>query len=174
MAQGDTGASIAYLALGSNLGGPASQLTSAVRDIARIPGTTLLRKSSLYQSPAWGSDFPQPDYLNAVVAVATTLSPLELWQATCRIEQARGRLRNGERNAARTLDIDLLLYDNVSMHDEHLTLPHPRMHQRAFVLRPLADIAPDLDIPGHGHVSQLLHAIDGAAATRRDGVSEWT
>lgn len=159
MGQVDTGAAVAYLALGSNLGNPTAQLGAALHGIKSIAQTELLRQSSLYRSPAWGSVEAQPDYVNAVVAVRTTLSPLDLWLATCRVEQAQGRVRTDERNAARTLDIDLLLYDNLVMHDQQLTLPHPRMHERAFVLLPLVEIAHDIVIPGHGSAAALVQAL---------------
>ncbi len=163
--------SIAYLALGSNLGDPVAQLANAVRGISQIPGTRLLKQSSLYRSPAWGATSAQPDYVNAVVAVETALTPVELWRATCRIEQAQGRERKGERNAARTLDIDLLLYDDMIMQNEHLTLPHPRMHERAFVLRPLLDVAPSLSIPGHGRAAALLDQLSDHETTLWHGES---
>ena len=173
MAQGGSGAATAYLALGSNLGDPEKYLVNALRSIALIPGTLVIRKSSLYRSPAWDAASAQPDYLNAVIAVTTNLAPSDLWNATCRIEQAQGRTRNGERNAARTLDIDLLLYDQLAMHDDQLTLPHPRMHLRAFVLRPLLQIAPDIVIPGHGPAVAQLRRLTNQVATRWDGASEW-
>ncbi len=164
---------VAYLALGSNLGDPAAQLASAARSIERIPHTSLLKRSSLYRSPAWGASDPQPDYVNAVVAVATTLTPIELWQATCRIEQAQGRSRSSERNAARTLDIDLLLYGDLILQSEQLTLPHPRMHDRAFVLIPLLEIAPDAVIPQQGSAASKLQQLSDQTVTRWSGKTEW-
>lgn len=173
MAQSTSDAALAYLALGSNLDNPAAQLSAAIDGIKRIKQTVLLRQSSLYRSPAWGSTRVQPDYLNAVVAIRTGLTPLELWQATCQIEQVQGRVRTDERNSARTLDIDLLLYDNVVVHGPPLTLPHPRMHERAFVLLPLVEIAHDIVIAGHGSAAALLSALpDQAKATCRK-VSPW-
>ena len=173
MAQGDSGAALAYLALGSNLGNPVQQLSAAIASIKRIARTVLVRQSSLYRSPAWGSPQGQPDYLNAVVAVRSTLTPSELWQATCSIEQAQGRVRTDERNAARTLDIDLLLYDNVIAHGLPLTLPHPRMHERAFVLLPLVEIAHDIVIQGQGPAAALLNALPDQAKQSCIKVSPW-
>lgn len=173
MAHKGTGGAVAYLALGSNLGDPVAQLKTAIEGIKHIPKTILLRQSSLYRSPAWGSVEVQPDYVNAVAAVKTALSPVDLWQATCQLEQAQGRLRSDERNAARTLDIDLLLYDNLVMHDQQLTLPHARMHERAFVLRPLVEIAHDIVIPGRGSAASLLRALPDSARTLCIKVSAW-
>lgn len=174
MAQGTAGAVMAHLALGSNLGDPEAHLSSALRAIGLISGTTVVQKSSLYRSPAWGTASAQPDYLNAVVAVMTNLTPNELWNATCRIEQAQGRARDGERNAARTLDIDLLLYGDLALHDEKLTLPHPRMHERAFVLRPLLEIAPHIAIPGQVDAAILLKRLENQVATRWKDSSAWS
>jgi 2-amino-4-hydroxy-6-hydroxymethyldihydropteridine diphosphokinase len=163
---GDPPIAVAYLALGSNLGDPIARLGAALEAIRLIPQTELLGKSSLYRSPAWGAAQPQPDYINAVVAVRTSLPVLALWRATCDVEHGQGRVRTGERNAARTLDIDILLYDNVVMRDQHLTLPHPRMHERAFVLLPLVEIAHDIVIPERGPAATLIQALpDRAIAT---------
>ncbi len=146
----------AFLALGSNLGHREAHLADSLHAIAAIPLTEITGKSSLYQSRAWGAPDPQPDYLNAVVSVSTALSPDDLHQFTAAIETKQGRQRNGEKNAARTLDIDVLLYAGIVMHTNALTIPHPRMHERAFVLLPLLEIAPDLVIPGNGSVRQLF------------------
>lgn len=155
---------IAYLALGSNLGDPIRQLVQARAAINELSGVDIIRASSLYESPAWGSDEPQPDYINAVVAVQTTLSSRDLWSATARIEIAQGRIRNVQgvstaRNAARTLDIDLLLFADLQLRTPELTLPHPRMFDRDFVLLPLVEIAPLVIIPGHGTAMQCLERI---------------
>lgn len=163
----------AFLALGSNLGNSAQLLSQAVAAIARLPATTLIARSSLYRSPAWGASSPQPDYLNAVVSISTTLAPLALLQHAAKIEAAHGRQRNGEKNSARTLDIDLLLYDDVQMESETLTLPHPRMHERDFVLQPLLEIAPEATIVGRGSVHALLGALPATHLTRLGDSSEW-
>ena len=149
----------AYLALGSNLGDPVGQLVKARAEINAIPDVAVVRASSLYQSPAWGSDEPQPDYVNAVLVIQTTLSARDLWLATSRIEAAQGRVRNGARNAARTLDIDLLLFGDAAIHTSELTLPHARMHERDFVLMPLVEVAPDAVIAGHGSARSCLRRI---------------
>lgn len=159
-----TNPAIAYLALGSNLGDPIGQLIQARAAINEISGVNITSASSLYESPAWGSDEPQPDYINAVVAVQTTLSPHALWSATAKIEIAQGRIRSllgvpVERNAARTLDIDLLLFADLQLRTGDLTLPHPRMFERDFVLLPLVEIAPRVVIAGHGTATQCLERI---------------
>lgn len=162
----------AYLALGSNLGDPVAQLSRALQAIAAFPHTALHRASSLYQSPAWQPVSPQPDYLNAVVQVATALTPHELWQHTSALELMQGRQR-GERNAARTLDIDVLLYDDVVLVTNDLILPHPRMHERAFVLMPLVEIAPHTEITGRGPAASLLSRISTDQMTKIGNNAVW-
>ncbi|MCP4125944.1 MAG: 2-amino-4-hydroxy-6-hydroxymethyldihydropteridine diphosphokinase [Gammaproteobacteria bacterium] len=144
----------AYIGLGSNLDHPAEQLYRAFRALAQIPNTKLIRYSSLYQSPPMGG-LDQPDYINAVAVVETALKPEELLLQLQAIETAQGRTR-GERWGARTLDLDLLLYgsDKIDMPD--LKVPHPGMHERAFVLYPLFEIAPELEIPRRGRLIELL------------------
>lgn len=153
----------AYLALGSNLLQPQQQVLRTILALQQIPGIVMVAVSSLYQSAAWGAVSAQPDYINAVAAIDTTLDPESLLSATMRIEQDHGRVRGHERNAARTIDIDILLYDNLAIDSARLTLPHPRMHERAFVLRPLAEIAPGAEVPGHGKAADLLQAMPPAA-----------
>jgi 2-amino-4-hydroxy-6-hydroxymethyldihydropteridine diphosphokinase len=147
----------AYIALGSNLAGnldsPASQVIRGFQSIEQLPKTKLIKKSSLYQSAPFGYT-DQPDFINAVVKISTQLSPEKLLDALLNIEQQAGRERPFA-NAPRVLDLDLLLYDDVTMHTEKLTLPHPRMFDRGFVLLPLAEIAPDLIIPNGGNVVKL-------------------
>jgi 2-amino-4-hydroxy-6-hydroxymethyldihydropteridine diphosphokinase len=164
---------ISYLALGSNLGDLVGQLVKARAAIDAIFGVTVVRASSLYQSPAWGSAAPQPDYINAVISVRTTLSAQDLWLATAHIEADFGRIRNGARNAARTLDIDLLLYGDVVIHTADLTLPHPRMHERDFVLMPLLEIAPDVAIIGRGSASDCLRKIAPTSIQKLGHNSAW-
>jgi 2-amino-4-hydroxy-6-hydroxymethyldihydropteridine diphosphokinase len=147
-----------YIALGANLGDPIAQVLRAVEELARLPATRLHGRSSLYRSrPVGGPD--QPDYVNAVAHLSTRLAPRELLRHCLAIEARHGRQREGK-NAPRTLDLDLLLYDGLVMHEPGLTLPHPRMHQRGFVLQPLAEIAPDAIVPGRGEVRRLLAAVD--------------
>jgi 2-amino-4-hydroxy-6-hydroxymethyldihydropteridine diphosphokinase len=129
----------AYLALGANLGDAQAALRRAWRDLGELQGVQAVRASSLYRSAP--VDSSGPDYLNAVVEVQTTQGPYELLAELQRLEQAAGRERP-YLNAPRTLDLDLLIYGELRQDDPALTLPHPRMTQRAFVLLPLAEIAP--------------------------------
>ena len=148
----------AYIALGGNLGDPRRQLLEAMDALAHLPGTRVLRRSRLYRTPPWGV-LEQPPFLNAAVLLDTDLAPQALLDALLAIEQRAGRVR-AERNGPRTLDLDLLHMDDVQLDDERLTLPHPRIAERAFVLLPLNDIAPDLRLPGQGRVADLLAAAD--------------
>jgi para-aminobenzoate synthetase/4-amino-4-deoxychorismate lyase len=144
----------ACIGLGSNLEDPAQQILAACDEIATTPGVRLLARSSLYRSAPIGYA-EQPDFLNAVVTVATRLSPRELLAALFAIEQGHRRVRR-ERNGPRTLDLDILIYGDLQSADATLVLPHPRMHERAFVLRPLLEIAPDCVIPGRGPAAEWL------------------
>ncbi|HEY8681958.1 MAG TPA: 2-amino-4-hydroxy-6-hydroxymethyldihydropteridine diphosphokinase [Rhodanobacter sp.] len=155
---------LAYIALGSNLGNPRQQLLDAMDALAKLPDTSLLQRSHLYRTPPWGM-LEQPPFVNAVVQLDTGLSPHVLLDALLEIEQQAGRVRV-ERNGPRTLDLDLLHVDGVQLGDARLTLPHPRMAERAFVLLPLRDIAPELHLPGWGTVSELLPRLDLAGCER--------
>jgi len=144
----------AYIGLGANLDDPAAQVEQALVELAHLPESRLAARSSLYSSAPVGYA-EQPDFINAVAAVETRLSPRDLLNALLDIEHRHGRNRTF-RNAPRTLDLDLLLYGDAHFHEENLALPHPRMHERGFVLLPLQEIAPELAIPGMGHVDTLL------------------
>ena len=146
----------AFIALGSNLENPAFQVQQAFDELKQLPGTQLIRRSSLYRSAPVGK-LDQPDFVNAVALIETHLAPHDLLKALLAIEQRHGRVRESL-NAPRTLDLDILLYDALHFQDADLTIPHPRMSQRAFVLMPLMEIAPDCHIPGHGHIAPLLAA----------------
>lgn len=145
--------SLAYIALGSNLQDPAKQVSLAFQEISELPDTIIIRHSSLYRTAPVGYD-NQPDFINAAVEVETTLEPLTLLRALLALETNHGRERPFP-NAPRVLDLDLLIYDDIAMNTEELTLPHPRMHERGFVLLPLAEIAPDLVIGKHGKAAEL-------------------
>jgi 2-amino-4-hydroxy-6-hydroxymethyldihydropteridine diphosphokinase len=148
----------AYIALGANLADPVAQVRAGMAALATLPRTRLVAQSSLYRTaPVGYAD--QPDFINAVAAVETALSPRELLTALLATEQQHGRVRKFA-NAPRTLDLDVLLYGEVQMHEDGLTIPHPRMHERAFVLVPLAEIAPRCVIPGRGTVGELLRGIN--------------
>ncbi len=164
---------IAYLALGSNLGNREGHLTAAREAIDDLPDTSIHRASALYESAAWGANEPQPHYLNAVVAVLTALTPVELWRHTTVIERGHGRTRSAEKNAARTLDIDLLLFDDIVMNTTNLVLPHPRLHLRKFVLQPLLEVAAAINIPGLGPATELLAKIPGDDARKVSHNSSW-
>lgn len=154
----------AYVGLGTNLGDGAATIRQALDELAALPGTTLLSCSGLYRTAP--VDTCGPDFLNAVAALETSLAPLALLDALQRIEQAHGRERP-YRYAPRTLDLDLLLYGAQQMSTARLTLPHPRLHLRAFVLLPLAEVASaGLLVPGHGPVAALLTGVRSQRAER--------
>jgi 2-amino-4-hydroxy-6-hydroxymethyldihydropteridine diphosphokinase len=146
----------AFIAIGSNLQDPVRQVNLAFELLANLPDTRISKHSSLYRSAPVGYD-NQPDFINAVAEVNTTLTPQQLLQALLATEALQGRERPFP-NAPRVLDLDLLLYDDRVMNTTELTLPHPRMHERGFVLYPLAEIAPDLQVPTKGNVRDLLAA----------------
>lgn len=149
----------AYIGLGSNLADPVTQLQAALAALDQIPGTRCVRHSSLYRSAPLGSKNQrrkgQPDYINAVAMLDTRLTALELLRELQAIEHRQGRVRGAERWGPRTLDLDLLMYGDVRSESEALALPHPRMHERSFVLYPLHEIAPELEVPGQGSVFSL-------------------
>jgi 2-amino-4-hydroxy-6-hydroxymethyldihydropteridine diphosphokinase len=149
---------VAYIALGSNLSDPLAHIGQAWTDLAKLPHSRLADCSSLYRSKPVGFT-EQPDFINAAAAIVTRLSPRALLSALLRIEARHGRNRTFK-NAPRSLDLDLLLYDDLVLHEPGLTLPHPRMTERAFVLAPLLEIAADLTIPGHGRVADCLARLD--------------
>jgi 2-amino-4-hydroxy-6-hydroxymethyldihydropteridine diphosphokinase len=155
---------LAYVALGSNLGNPRQQLLDAMDALAKLPDTRLLQRSPLYRTPPWGV-LEQPPFINAAVELDTALSPHALLEALLAIEQCAGRVR-GKRNGPRTLDLDLLHVDGVRLDDPQLTLPHPRMAERAFVLLPLHDIAPTLRPSGRATVAEWLARLDPAGCER--------
>ncbi|NMG28504.1 2-amino-4-hydroxy-6-hydroxymethyldihydropteridine diphosphokinase [Aromatoleum evansii] len=147
----------AFIALGANLGDTAAALDSAFAALDALPGTRLVARSGLYRTAPIGVT-GHPDYLNAVAEVETTLPAQKLLNTLLTLEALHGRRRETEL-APRTLDLDLLLYGDATISQPGLEIPHPRMHQRAFVLVPLAEIAPDTAIPGHGRAADLLDAV---------------
>ena len=151
----------AYVALGSNLGDSRQQLLDAMTALDRLPDSRLLARSGLYRTPPWGV-LEQPAFINAVVLLESMLAPHALLDGLLTIERAAGRTRDGERWGPRTLDLDLLHMEGVARHDERLTLPHPRIAERAFVLLPLHELAPELVLPGQGRVADLLAAVNAA------------
>ncbi len=144
----------AFIGLGSNLADPDAQIHKAFAELGKLPHTRLLAQSSLYRSaPVGYAD--QPDFINAVAEIETGLEPHQLLEVLLDMEHRHGRVREF-RNAPRILDLDILLYNDLACHERGLTLPHPRMHERAFVLQPLHEIAPHCVIDGHGPVADCL------------------
>lgn len=143
-----------YIGLGSNLNDPPAQLREALRHLQQQPDLRLLKQSSIYRSAPLGS-LDQPDYCNAVAEIETALPAPDVLALLLRLEQTMGRQRSGARWQSRTIDLDLLLYGDQRIALDGLTVPHPELHKRNFVLRPLAEIAPGLQIPGHGGVKDL-------------------
>ena len=145
---------IAYIGLGSNLAEPRSQVETALRELEGLPRSRRVARSSLYRTAPVGYA-AQPDFINAVAAIETALGARELLHELQALEAAHQRHRSFP-DAPRTLDLDLLLFGDERIADDELAVPHPRMHERAFVLAPLAEIAPDAQIPGHGAARALL------------------
>jgi 2-amino-4-hydroxy-6-hydroxymethyldihydropteridine diphosphokinase len=143
----------AFVGLGSNLADPRTQVLQAMRELDALPQVHVVRRSSLYRSAPVGY-LDQPDFINAVVQLQTSLAPHALLDALLALEQRCGRTREFV-NAPRTLDLDVLLYDGLQHHEHGLTIPHPQMHLRAFVLQPLLEIAPDCIIPGIGTAADM-------------------
>jgi 2-amino-4-hydroxy-6-hydroxymethyldihydropteridine diphosphokinase len=144
----------AFIALGSNLGDPQAKVRGGFVELNHLPATQLLASSSLYASAPMGYA-DQADFINAVAKIETTLGPRELLEALLAIERRHGRQRE-ILNGPRTLDLDLLLYGTLQLEEAALTLPHPRMHERAFVLMPLVEIEPECVIPGRGRAADWL------------------
>ncbi len=146
---------LAFVGLGSNLAGPARQVTRAIGAIAAFPQTRLLAASSFYRSVPIRVAARQPDFINAVVAIETSLTADALFAALRAIERAARRRRTGA-NAPRSLDLDLLLYGGLRRAGRKLVVPHPRLHLRAFVLLPLLELSPQIAIPGRGRARKFL------------------
>lgn len=155
----------AYIGLGANLGPARQHVGEAMQALDNLPRTAISTRSALYLTPPWGVT-EQPDFINAVAAVTTTLGAHELLDELQQLEQRAGRQRDGKRWGPRVLDLDLLLYGDDCWTDARLTVPHPRMVERAFVLLPLAEIAPNLAVPGHGAVAGLLAQVDTQGCQR--------
>lgn len=156
----------AYIAIGSNLSNPVEQANKAIEALAQHPDIHLMACSSLYSSTPMGPQ-DQPDYINAVAKVHTELSPLALLDCTQAIEQNQGRARKEERWGPRSLDLDIVLYGNQIIDSERLTIPHYGMKVREFVLYPLFEIAPQLQLPDGTELSTLLQQVD------RNGLTIW-
>lgn len=155
----------AYVGLGANLDEPIAHVSRAFDELAAFPRTRVTARSPLYKSAPLGPQ-DQPDYINAVAALVTSLAPLELLAALRGIEVLHGRRRDGAHWGPRTLDLDLLLYGDLVFDTPELALPHPGLHERSFVLYPLADIAPTLVIPGWGRLRELCAGLKGGRIQR--------
>ena len=155
----------AYVALGSNLQDPVAMVCAGIDALAHLPGACMDRRSSLYRSAPVGMT-EQADFINAVCRLQTNLDPHALLRDMLVIEARHGRVRGGPKWGPRTLDLDLLLYDEITLTTPTLVLPHPGLHERAFVLYPLAEIEPALFVPGHGSVAQLAAGCPPARVER--------
>jgi 2-amino-4-hydroxy-6-hydroxymethyldihydropteridine diphosphokinase len=155
----------AYVGLGSNLDDPSAQLERAIAALAAVPNSRLVRVSSVYRNPPMGPA-DQPDYLNAVAGLLTCLEPAALLTELQGIEAVQGRRRDGPRWGARTLDLDLLLVGDVRLDSPVLTLPHPGLRERPFVVIPLAEIAPGLRLPDGTLIAGLVDTVDAAGLER--------
>lgn len=153
---------VAHVGLGGNVGDAAAAVRNAAASLGDLPETRLLAVSRLYRTPAWGLR-DQPDFVNAVAAIETRLDPEALLQALLALERAHGRTRaddGSDRWGPRTLDLDILLYGDAVVDAPGLRIPHPRLHQRAFALLPLVEIAPDAVIPGTGAARSVLASLE--------------
>jgi 2-amino-4-hydroxy-6-hydroxymethyldihydropteridine diphosphokinase len=148
----------AYVGLGANLGPRETTIQAAVALLAAEEGIQVVAQSTLHETDPVGT-VDQPRFLNGVVALDTTLSPRELLDVLLRVERELGRVRDGERWGPRTIDLDLLVHGSQVVDEPGLHVPHPRLHERRFALEPLADLAPDLEIPGRGKVSEVLQQL---------------
>ncbi len=153
---------LAFIALGSNLAEPLTQVNNALAALARIPGSRIVATSSFYRTPPLGPQ-DQPDYLNAAVALETTLSAEALLDNTQRIELEQGRVRKAERWGPRTLDLDIMLFGDATINTERLIVPHYDMKNRAFMLLPLSEIAPALRFPDGERLADVLARLDCSA-----------
>jgi 2-amino-4-hydroxy-6-hydroxymethyldihydropteridine diphosphokinase len=159
----------AVVAIGANLADPARQVEEAFLDLAHLRATRLVARSALYRTAPVGAP-GQPDYVNACALLETSLGPRDLLEALLAIEREHGRVRDIA-NGARTLDLDIILYGDSVIAEPGLAIPHPRAHERAFVLAPLADVWPDARIPGRGDVATLLAGTAGQRIERIGAVA---
>jgi 2-amino-4-hydroxy-6-hydroxymethyldihydropteridine diphosphokinase len=160
----------AWLGLGSNLQQPAAQLVETLRRLVAHADIELLKVSHLYRTPPWGDQL-QDDFVNAVAQVETGLDAMPLLRELQSIENIMGRQRSGRRWGPRLIDVDLLLYGELCCRSQALELPHPRMHERAFVMVPLCELDPSVVIPGHGAAGELLRSLDCTGISRLDDES---
>ena len=155
---------LAYIGIGSNLEDPERQVRAAIDALSGLPRTTFVRASRLYRTAPWGKA-DQPPFVNAAAAISTRLAPRELLDALLAIERAHGRTRDGERWGPRVIDLDILVYGDARIDEPGLHVPHPHLAGRAFALLPLADLDPELEIPGQGRVRALAERVDASGCT---------
>lgn len=155
----------AYVGLGSNLDDPEAQVSLALDALARLPQSRRVACSGLYRSAPMGP-IDQPDFVNAAAGLVTRLGPAELLDCLLALERALGRERGGQRWGPRRIDLDLLLYGNLTLREEALELPHPGISERSFVLYPLCELAPELWVPGRGRVVDLAAALGSSGLER--------
>jgi len=146
-----------FIALGSNLENPKEQVKKGILFIKKIEGVRLLNESNLYETPPVGI-LDQPNFVNAVIKIDSNLGPYEILNELLKIENIAGRVRIGK-NGPRTLDLDILLFNNLILNEKKLTIPHPRMHERLFVLMPLKDIDEAIVIPNHGAIIDIINKL---------------
>ena len=161
---------LACIGLGSNLGDPQAQVCQAFVALAALPSSRLVAQSPLYRSRPLGPS-GQPDYINAAAALETALAPLDLLAALKQIEQASGRVRGGERWGPRELDLDILLYGQRRLQEKDLVIPHPELARRNFVVAPLHDILPALEVPGVGSLAGLRRQLGMSGLERLETVA---
>ena len=149
----------AYVGVGANLGDREPTIRRAIDRLAAAPGVEVVAVSSLRETPPWGP-VEQPSFLNGAVEIETDLGPRVLLELLLEIERSLGRDRSGERFGPRTIDLDLLVAGDRTCDEPGLMLPHPRLHERRFALEPLAELAPDLVVPGRGSVTELLAVVE--------------
>jgi 2-amino-4-hydroxy-6-hydroxymethyldihydropteridine diphosphokinase len=148
-----------YIGIGSNLEDPVAQVKDAIEELEMLPDTILAGRSSLYSNKPMGPQ-DQPDYINAVVGLDTLLSAQDLFARLVKIEELAGRVRDGDKWGPRILDLDLLLYGKKKIDEADLQVPHPGLHERDFVIIPLAEVAGNMNIPGHGLLSTLINQVE--------------
>jgi 2-amino-4-hydroxy-6-hydroxymethyldihydropteridine diphosphokinase len=165
----ETPRATAYVGLGSNVGAPQTQVARALRELEGLPDTRLIRHSSLYETEPVGLR-NQPGFINAVAIIETGLSARALLDGLLDIEQRHGRVRT-VKNGPRTLDLDILLYGDARIGEDGLTIPHPRMHERGFVLEPLLEIDADCEIPGLGRAAQYREQALGQGVRKIGGAT---
>ena len=155
----------AYIGLGGNLGDPVSRVRGGLTAMAQLSGSRLVAQSALYRSAPIGPP-EQPEYINAVACLDTELLPRALLRALQSVEVGLGRVRGAVRWGPRTLDLDILMYGDLQLAEPQLTIPHPRMAQRAFVLIPLREVAPGIMVPGAGRIDHLIAGLPPQQVSR--------